>query len=157
MATNGTILNYINGRWQPATTDEFQDVINPATGETLIRTPLSGADVVDEAAKAAAAALPDWRSTPPGERIQHLFKLKQLLEENFDELARTITEECGKTLDESRGEMRRAIENVEVACGIPTMMQGDFLENIAEGIDELMIRQPVGVAAPSSAPSTSPA
>jgi malonate-semialdehyde dehydrogenase (acetylating) / methylmalonate-semialdehyde dehydrogenase len=147
MATNGTILNYINGRWQPATTDEFQDVINPATGETLIRTPLSGADVVDEAAKAAAAALPDWRSTPPGERIQHLFKLKQLLEENFDELARTITLECGKTLAESQGEMRRAIENVEVACGIPLMMQGGILENIAEGIDEFMIRQPVGVAA----------
>jgi malonate-semialdehyde dehydrogenase (acetylating) / methylmalonate-semialdehyde dehydrogenase len=147
MDTEATVLNYINGRWQPATSDEYQNVINPATGETLTRTPLSGADVVDEAAQAAAAALPDWRSTPPGERIQYLFKLKQLLEENFDDLARTITLECGKTLAESQGEMRRAIENVEVACGIPLMMQGGILENIAEGIDEFMIRQPVGVAA----------
>jgi malonate-semialdehyde dehydrogenase (acetylating) / methylmalonate-semialdehyde dehydrogenase len=147
MDTNGAILNYINGRWQPAPTDNTQDVINPATGELLGRTPLSGAAVVDEAAQAAAAALPDWRSTPPGERIQYLFKLKQLLEEHFDDLARTITLECGKTLAESQGEMRRAIENVEVACGIPLMMQGGILENVAEGIDEFMIRQPVGVAA----------
>jgi malonate-semialdehyde dehydrogenase (acetylating) / methylmalonate-semialdehyde dehydrogenase len=147
METNATILNYINGRWQSAATDEHQDVINPATGELLGRTPLSGADVVNEAAQAAAAALPGWRSTPPGERIQYLFSLKQLLEENFDDLARTITLECGKTLAESQGEMRRAIENVEVACGIPLMMQGGILENVAEGIDEFMIRQPVGVAA----------
>jgi malonate-semialdehyde dehydrogenase (acetylating) / methylmalonate-semialdehyde dehydrogenase len=147
METNGTIFNYINGRWQSAATDEHQDVINPATGELLGRTPLSGADVVNEAAQAAAAALPGWRSTPPGERIQYLFSLKQLLEENFDDLARTITLECGKTLAESQGEMRRAIENVEVACGIPLMMQGGILENVAEGIDEFMIRQPVGVAA----------
>ncbi|MFO7536739.1 MAG: CoA-acylating methylmalonate-semialdehyde dehydrogenase [Chloroflexota bacterium] len=147
METNGTILNYINGRWQSAPSDNYQDVINPATGETLVRTPLSGANVVAEAAQAASAALPDWRRTPPGERIQYLFKLKHLLEEQFDDLARTITLECGKTLAESQGEMRRAIENVEVACGIPLMMQGGILENIAEGIDEFMIRQPVGVAA----------
>jgi hypothetical protein len=83
METNGTILNYINGRWQSAPTDEYQDVTNPATGETLIRTPLSGADVVDEAAKAAAAALPGWRSTPPGERIQYLFKSQTVARRKF--------------------------------------------------------------------------
>ena len=147
MEANEKILNYINGRWQSLSDGEYQDVINPATGELLARTPLSGASVVDEAAQAAAAALPGWRNTPAGERIQYLFKLKQLLEDNFDDLARTITLECGKTLAESRGEMRRAIENVEVACGIPMMMQGGILEDIAEGIDEFMIRQPVGVAA----------
>jgi malonate-semialdehyde dehydrogenase (acetylating)/methylmalonate-semialdehyde dehydrogenase len=79
--------------------------------------------------------------------VQYLFKLKNLLEENFEDLARTITTECGKTLEESRGEMRRAIENVEVACGIPAMMQGYNSEDIARGVDETMIRQPVGVAA----------
>jgi len=84
---------------------------------------------------------------PPTERIQPLFRLKRLLEENLDELARTITEECGKTLAESRGEMQRAIENVETAAGIPTLIMGDFVEDIAHGIDELMIRQPLGVCA----------
>src|SRR5690606_6769236 len=84
---------------------------------------------------------------PAPNRIQPLFKLKALLEDNFEAIARTITLECGKTIGESRGEMRRAIENVEVACGIPTMMMGDFSEDIASGIDALMIRQPVGVCA----------
>jgi malonate-semialdehyde dehydrogenase (acetylating) / methylmalonate-semialdehyde dehydrogenase len=89
----------------------------------------------------------EWRRTPPAERIQYLFKLKDLLEKNLEDLARTITMECGKTLEESRGEMRRAIENVEVACGIPILMQGYNSEDIARGVDEIMLRQPVGVAA----------
>jgi malonate-semialdehyde dehydrogenase (acetylating)/methylmalonate-semialdehyde dehydrogenase len=109
--------------------------------------PLSKAAEVDLAAQAAATALDGWRRTPAGDRIQHLFKLKALLEEHFEDIARTITMECGKTIGESRGEMRRAIENVEVACGIPALMQGDFSEDIAAGIDEIMIRQPVGVCA----------
>ena len=81
------------------------------------------------------------------DRVQYLFKLKALLHQHFEELARTITMECGKTLGESRGELQRAIENVEVACGTPSMIQGDFSEDIASGIDELMIRQPLGVCA----------
>ena len=96
---------------------------------------------------AAAAAFPGWRRTPPTERIQFLFTLKGLLERHFDELAATITRECGKTLAESGGELRRAIENVEVATGIPTMMMGTNAEDIASGIDEMMIRQPIGVVA----------
>ena len=87
----------------------------------------------------------EWRNVPVTKRIQYLFKLKDLLEANFEDLSRTITMEHGKTLEESRGEMRRAIENVEVACGTPTLMMGDFVENIAPGIDEYMIRQPIGV------------
>ncbi|MGH2538406.1 MAG: CoA-acylating methylmalonate-semialdehyde dehydrogenase, partial [Candidatus Promineifilaceae bacterium] len=97
--------------------------------------------------QAAAAAWTAWRRVPAPDRIQPLFRLKALLEADFEALARTITLECGKTLQEARGEMRRAIENVEVACGIPLMMQGDFSEDIARGIDEFMIRQPVGVCA----------
>ena len=100
-----------------------------------------------DADRAAAEALDEWRRTPATERIQYLFKLKYLLEEHFEDIARTITMECGKTIAESRGEMRRAIENVEVACGIPLMMQGNMSEDIAPGIDELLIRQPVGVCA----------
>jgi len=121
--------------------------VNPATQERLAQVPLTPAEEVDEAARAAAAAFPGWRRVPPTERIQPLFRLKRLLEENLDELARTITEECGKTLAESRGEMQRAIENVETAAGIPTLIMGDFVEDIAHGIDELMIRQPLGVCA----------
>lgn len=109
--------------------------------------PLSPPSEVDQAAQAAGAAFAEWRRTPAVDRVQYLFRFKDLLEENFEDLARTITMECGKTLAESRGEMRRAIENVEMACGIPALMQGYNSEDIARGIDEIMIRQPVGVGA----------
>jgi malonate-semialdehyde dehydrogenase (acetylating)/methylmalonate-semialdehyde dehydrogenase len=147
MATTITLPNYINGEWCASNATEFLDVINPATTEVLAKVPLSTASEVNQATEVAAAAFVTWRRTPPTERVQYLFKLKNLLEENFEDLARTITQECGKTLAESKGEMRRAIENVEVACGIPMMMQGTNLEDIARGIDEMMIRQPLGVCA----------
>ena len=89
----------------------------------------------------------EWRCTPPGDRVQYLFGLKQLLEDHIDQIARTLVQENGKTLVEAKGELRRAIENVEVACGIPMLMQGYNLEDIAHGIDESMIRQPVGIVA----------
>src|SRR5881275_469254 len=139
--------NYVNGAWRRATASEFADVTNPASAELLARTPLSSPADVDAAVEAASAAFPAWRRTPPGERIQYLFKLRNLLEENLEELSRIITTENGKTFAESKAEMRRAIENVEVACGIPMMMQGYNLEDVAGGIDETMIRQPLGVVA----------
>ena len=139
--------NYIEGQWRASGATETLPVINPATGEELGRTPLSPAAEVDQAAQAAAAAFPAWRRVPVGDRIQYLFRLKTILDENIEDLARTITMEAGKTLGESRGEMRRAIENVEVACGAPTLIQGYNSEDIASGIDELMIRQPLGVTA----------
>jgi malonate-semialdehyde dehydrogenase (acetylating)/methylmalonate-semialdehyde dehydrogenase len=141
------VPNYINGRWRQATATEWLDVSNPATGEPIAQVPISSAADVATAVDAAAAAYPEWRRTPPEDRIQPLFKLKQLLEEHIDELARIITQENGKTLSEAKGELRRAIENVEVACGIPMMMQGYNLEDVARGIDEMMIRQPLGVVA----------
>jgi malonate-semialdehyde dehydrogenase (acetylating)/methylmalonate-semialdehyde dehydrogenase len=141
------ILNYINGEWIEPQAGEYVDVINPATGEIIARTPLSGKDAVDAAAQAASAALPAWRRTPVQERVQYLFKLKFLLDENLDEISRAITNECGKTYEESKAEMRRAIENVEVACGMPLLSQGVISEDIAPGIDEIMLRQPVGVCA----------
>ena len=142
-----TIKNCINGVWRESPSPDMHDVINPATGETLARVPLADAAEVDAAVSAAAAAFPEWRRTPPEDRIQPLFKLKALLEDHIDHIARIITQENGKTLAEARGELRRAIENVEVACGIPTMMQGYNLEDVARGIDETMIRQPLGVVA----------
>lgn len=141
------IRNYINGEWRDPIVAEYFDVINPATGELIVHTPLCGADVVGEAAQAAAEALPAWRRTPAQDRIGYLFKLRDLLKANLDEISRTITNEAGKTYEESKAEMVRAVENVEVACGIPMMMKGEIAEDIAPGIDEIMIRQPVGVVA----------
>ncbi|HEY9644418.1 MAG TPA: CoA-acylating methylmalonate-semialdehyde dehydrogenase [Coleofasciculaceae cyanobacterium] len=142
-----TLQNYVDGQWCDSTATEFLNLVNPATAEKLARVPLSPAADIDQAAQRAAIAFQSWRRTPPVQRVQYLFRLKGLMEEQFEELSRTITIECGKTLDEARGELRRAIENVEVACGIPMMMQGNILEDIASGIDEYMIRQPLGVAA----------
>ncbi len=139
--------NYINGQWCVSSATENLEIINPASAEVIAKAPLSTAFEVNQAIEAAADAFITWRRTPPTERVQYLFKLKNLLEEHFEDLARTITQECGKTLAESKGEMRRAIENVEVACGIPIMMQGTNSEDIARGIDEMMIRQPLGVCA----------
>jgi malonate-semialdehyde dehydrogenase (acetylating)/methylmalonate-semialdehyde dehydrogenase len=141
------IMNYIGGEWVEPQGTEFFEVVNPATGELLARTPLCGKAQVDAAARAASEALPTWRRTPAQERIQYLFKLKTLLEANLDEIGRTITQECGKTLEEATGEMRRAIENVEVACGIPMLSKGEVAEDIASGVDEMLLRQPVGVCA----------
>ena len=123
------------------------DVINPATGAVIAKTPLSGKDAVEAAAKAGMEALPGWRRTPAQERIQCLFKLRDLLLSNKDEIACTITNESGKTIEEARAEMVRTIENVEIACGIPMMGKGEISEDIAPGIDEIMLRQPVGVSA----------
>ena len=142
-----TLKNYINGEWRPSKATKILDIQNPATAEVIGKVPLSNPAEVEEAAQSAAAAFPGWREIPPTERIQYLFKMKNLLEYHFDDISRLITQENGKILKESQGEMRRAIENVEVACGIPIMMQGGIIEDIAPGIDEFVLRQPVGVCA----------
>ena len=147
MNNGNQVLNFIDGNWQKSATGEMLGVTNPATAEEIAKVSLSGGQEVEQATVAAAEAFRQWRRTPAVERVQYLYKLKSLLEENFDEIARLITEECGKTLLESRGELQRGIENVEVACGIPTLLQGYNSEDIARGIDETMIRQPVGVVA----------
>ncbi|HTY84689.1 MAG TPA: CoA-acylating methylmalonate-semialdehyde dehydrogenase [Silvibacterium sp.] len=159
VASSIQLPHFINGEWVESAAREWLDVPNPATGEVLARVPLAGADEVNRAVEAAAAAFPAWRRTPAEDRIQPLFKMKALLEEHIDDLSRTITRENGKTFSEAKAEMRRAIENVEVACGIPTMMQGHNLEDVARGIDEFMIRQPlgvVGVITPSNFPGMIP-
>jgi malonate-semialdehyde dehydrogenase (acetylating)/methylmalonate-semialdehyde dehydrogenase len=139
--------NFVDGVWQESSATEALKVLNPASAGVLAEVPLSRAQEVDRAAKAAEKAFAEWRRRPAGDRIQPLFKLKRLLEDNVEDLARSITDECGKTYIESVAEVRRSIENVEVACGIPMMMQGVNNEDIAPGIDEMMIRQPLGVVA----------
>ena len=146
-ATLTKVPNYVNGQWVDSKATEWLDVTNPATGEVIAQTPLSSAAEVAAAIDAAAAAFPEWRRTPAEDRIQPLFRLKHILEDQIEDLARVLTTENGKTFTEAKAELRRAIENVEVACGIPTMMQGYNLEDVARGIDEMMIRQPLGVVA----------
>ncbi len=138
------IKNYIDGEWVESE-GKIIDVVNPATCATIGQVGISTKAEIDAAVKAAQEAHPDWRRTPAVSRARYLFRLLQLLEENFEELSRVQTQEHGKTIDESRGETRRGIENVEVACGIPTLMMGDSSEDIASGIDEYLIRVPLGV------------
>ena len=138
------VRNYINGEFFDSK-GEIIDVVNPANCKTIAKVPISTKAEIDVAVEAAKAAFPDWRATPPVSRARYLFRLKELLEEHFEELSRIQTQEHGKTIDESRGETRRGIENVEVACGTPTLMMGYNLEDIATGIDEYVIRQPLGI------------
>ncbi|MEZ4633021.1 MAG: CoA-acylating methylmalonate-semialdehyde dehydrogenase [Deinococcales bacterium] len=141
------LLNYIGGSWQTSSSSQFGPVHNPATAGLIAEVPLSAGEEVAKAVQIAQEAFKDWRETPVGERIQPLFRLKVLLEDHLDAIAKTITTECGKTYAESIGEMRRGIENIEVACGMPVMIQGYNNEDIAKGIDEHMFRQPLGVVA----------
>lgn len=140
------LRNFIAGTWADAAV-EFRPVTNPASDATIAQVPLSGAAEVEAAVRAGLAAFEDWRRTPAVERVQALFRLKQLLEVNLAELAQIIVDECGKTKAEAVGELRRGIENVEVACGIPSLLQGYNNEDIARGVDEHLFRQPLGVVA----------
>jgi malonate-semialdehyde dehydrogenase (acetylating)/methylmalonate-semialdehyde dehydrogenase len=142
-----TLDNFIGGRWVKAETSTFFDVRNPAVGDVIGRTPLSTASDVHAAVQAASRAFAAWRDTPVNARAQVLYRFKALLEDDFEDLARTVTTEHGKTLDEARGSVRRAIECVEVACGAPSLLQGSALEDIAAGIDCHVVRQPLGVVA----------
>jgi len=141
------IKNYIFGEWIASTGTETIEVINPATEEVLALSPLGTTKDVDKAVTAAKEAFKTWRKTPAIDRTQYLFRLKTLLEENFETLVRLCTQEHGKTLVESRGDVRRGIQMVETACGIPTLMMGQSFEDIATGIDCQSLRQPMGVFA----------
>lgn len=141
------VKHYWNGDWWAGEGASTLHVEDPARAERIAELHPATTEETNRAVEAAHAAFLTWRRVPVTERIQPLFKLKALLEQELDSLARTITTECGKTLAESKGELRRAIENVEVACGMPMMIQSSFNEGIASGIDEFSIRQPLGVAA----------
>jgi len=139
-----TVKNYVGGEWV-GSEGKMVDVVNPANCRVIAKVPVSTTDEIDAAVKTAEEAFPEWRRTPPLARARCLLRLRELMEEHFEELSRIQTMEHGKTIDESRGETRRGIENVEVAAGIPSLMMGYNLEDIAAGIDEYLIRQPLGV------------
>jgi malonate-semialdehyde dehydrogenase (acetylating)/methylmalonate-semialdehyde dehydrogenase len=142
-----TIKNYVGGGWVDVDATETLEVTNPATGEQLAELPLSGQADLDRAVAAAREAFPAWRATPPVERARACFRFKYILEERRDELAELVSRDNGKALSDASGEVRRGIECVEVATGIPSLMQGSNLENVSRGIDSDMIRQPIGVFA----------
>lgn len=142
-----TIPNFIAGAWTGATGSDSLPIVDPATGELLGRVPLSTGTDAGTAVTAAVHAFPAWRNTPVTERVGVLFRLRTLLEANLDSLAETMTREHGKTREESLGELRRGIESVTHACAMPTLMMGETLENIANGIDCETVRQPLGVFA----------
>lgn len=138
-------MNYIGGKPVAALAAETTPVFNPSQGEVIAQVPACRGEDVDRAVENARAALPRWMDTPPGDRARILFRYKQLLEDNFESLARGVTRENGKTIDEARGDVRRGIDVVEFACGIPTLLMGQLLDNVASGIDGQLLRQPVGV------------
>src|SRR4030042_4560622 len=139
------LKNYINGEWVESKSKQMLDVVNPATQKHLARVPMATKEEVNAAIQAAQEAFPEWRRTTPLARVRCLFRLKELMEKNFEPLSRVQPMEHGKTIDESRGETRRGIEMVEVGTGIPSLMMGYNLEDIAAGIDEYVIYQPLGV------------
>ncbi|MGA7912680.1 MAG: CoA-acylating methylmalonate-semialdehyde dehydrogenase [Candidatus Dormiibacterota bacterium] len=141
------IRNLIGPKWRAPDGAASLPVYNPATGEVIDQVPLSGAHEVDAAVKAAAAAYPGWSRTALMERVRLMFRYKALLEDHFDELAAIITRHHGKTLEESRGEVRRGIEVVDFACGAPTLLQGRTLRDVSGGVDQDLYRYPVGVCA----------
>jgi len=136
---------FIGGKWSVPKTAKTTSVYNPSTGQVIAETPMCGADLVDQAVKDAHRAFADWSETPPVERARILFHYKMLLEDEFEALAKSISREHGKNIVEARGDLRRGIEVVEYACGIPELLKGEILENVARGIDCEMVRQPHGV------------
>jgi malonate-semialdehyde dehydrogenase (acetylating) / methylmalonate-semialdehyde dehydrogenase len=139
--------NYVGGQWTPASGTDELDVTNPATGEVLARVPLSSSSDLDAAVKAARAALPEWRKVSVIARARLLFSLREGLEARKEDLARSVTTEMGKTINDARAEVARMIEMVEAATAIPTTMQGRILEDVSTNIDAETVRQPVGVCA----------
>lgn len=144
----GRLKNYIGGEWFESKSADILEIMNPAKAEVIGEVPLSTSDEVNHAVESASKVFQEWRETTPLSRARYMFKLKNLMEANFEELARVIVQENGKTMDEARGEVRRAIEMVEVAAGIPSLMMGYNLEDgAASNIDEDVVRQPLGVFA----------
>jgi malonate-semialdehyde dehydrogenase (acetylating) / methylmalonate-semialdehyde dehydrogenase len=146
MVATETLQFYVNGKWEDAK-GECHPVTNPAIGQVIAQVPYATADEVDRVAKLAHAAFLKWREVPVVDRVQVLYRYKALLDKNVDDVARILSTENGKTFDDARASVRRAIQMVEVACGMPTLMMGDSLENVSRGIDSQSIRQPLGVCA----------
>ncbi len=137
----------VNNQWRKTETEEYMDITNSSTGEVMARTPRCSQDEVNEAIEAAKNAFPEWSATPVQKRVDVMFKFKNKIEDNLDELAKLVATEHGKNLAESRGDVIKALEVVEAACSTPYLMQGDSLMNVSKGFDTVMYREPLGVFA----------
>ncbi|MDE0718402.1 MAG: aldehyde dehydrogenase family protein, partial [Rhodospirillaceae bacterium] len=142
-----TVRHYVSGDIWAGTSDRFQDVYNPATGAVTAQVALGGAADVDHAVAAAKAAQPAWGATPPAKRAEVMFAFRSLLKAHVEELAEMLSSEHGKTRPDALGELARGIEVVELACGIPQLLKGEYSEGVAKGLDSFAIRQPAGVVA----------
>ena len=143
----GEVPVLVGGTWAMPTTGSYTDVHNPSTGETIARTPMCGASDVDAVAQAAKKAFKGWADTPAPRRAEIMFKYRTLVTEHLDELTRLVTRENGKTLDEARGDVKRGLEVVELSCGIAHLLKGEVVPQVAEQIDGVTMREPVGVCA----------
>ncbi len=147
MASASTCQCLIGGKWIDARTDRQADIWNPSTGEVIAHAPLCSADDVDRAVKSALKVFPAWRDTAVTDRARIMFRFQELLTRHADEVAAIVTREHGKTFAESRASVQRGIEMIEFACGLPSLLPGDLLANIAPGVDSETIRHPLGVVA----------
>ncbi|HMP08213.1 MAG TPA: aldehyde dehydrogenase family protein, partial [Lacipirellulaceae bacterium] len=136
---------FVGGRWSTTASQRSVEVFNPSTGQPIARTPLASSAEAAAAVEAARDAGPQWSETPAVDRARVLFRYRELLSAHFEELAALVTREHGKTLAEARAEVQRGVEMVEFACGIPSLLMGDTLPNIAAGVDAETNRHPVGV------------
>ena len=141
------LKHLVGGEWKDTTSGVYYEITNSSTGEVMAAAPRCTAEEVDAAVEAAAAAFPAWRDTPITKRVQVMFKMKMLLEDNLHDLAKLLATEMGKTYTEARGDVLKAIEVVELACAVPVTMQGDSLMNVADGYDTVSYREPLGVFA----------
>jgi malonate-semialdehyde dehydrogenase (acetylating) / methylmalonate-semialdehyde dehydrogenase len=142
-----TVSFYVNGVWEKLDGRTMGAVTNPATGEKIADVPYATEADIDRAVSTAHAAFLKWRDVPVVDRVQVLYRYKTLLDQHADEIAATLTRENGKTADDAKMEVRRMSQMVEVACGMPSLMMGDSLNDVAHGIDCKTIRQPIGVCA----------
>ncbi|AGF25646.1 MULTISPECIES: methylmalonate-semialdehyde dehydrogenase [Bacillus amyloliquefaciens group] len=145
MAEIRKLKNYINGEWVESKTDQYEDVVNPATKEVMCQVPISTREDVEYAVRSASEAFKTWSKTAVPRRARILFNYQQLLQQNKEELARLITLENGKNTTEALGEVGRGIENVEFAAGAPSLMMGDSLASIATDVEAANYRYPIGV------------
>jgi len=141
----GRLRNYVGGKWVDSHSSQVREVVDPCTGAVIAQVPLSTRDEVDEAVRVAAAAFEEWRRVPPARRARLFFRLQQLMTDQVENLARTLSQEMGKTIADSRAELWRAIEEVECACGIPSLMQGYLNEDVTPGVDLHANYVPLGV------------
>jgi len=147
MTKTTTLRPFINGNYVDSKSEKYMDIYDPSTGEIIARTPCCTKDEVEQVIAAASKAYPAWAATPAHKRAQLMFKLRNLIEENMDDLTMTLAKENGKTLDEAAGDVLKAKEMTEFACGIPTLMMGESLMNTSTGYDTTLYRESIGVFA----------